>query len=728
MALLSNEPTSTSGVSRRTFLAGTVATGLVIAVALPVGIARQARAQQVGAATSPNAFVRVAPDNTVTVLIKHLDKGQGIATGLASLVAEELDADPTTIRTEFAPANAALYGNVYFGGFQGTGQSTSIRDSFDKMRRAGAAARAMLVSAAALRWGVPAQEISVHLGVVSHTGSGQSADFGDLALAAAALPIPEDVLLKAPGGWTIIGKAFPRVDSAAKSDGTAIFGLDARTPDTIVAVMKRPDRFGAVVGSFDAARAKEVPGVIDVISVGLGVAVLARDTWAAIKARDLITVTWDDRTAEIRGSDEMMADLRALSEAPGLIAVQDGDVEAAFRDAAEILEADYELPYLAHAPMEPLNVIVDWQGDRCRITGGCQAQSSDQMTAAAILGLAPENVEIVTTWAGGSFGRRATPGSDLVAEAVLIAKATNGAGPIQLMWTRGDDIKGGFYRPMFYHRLRAALAPDRMVTGWRHTLAGQSINIGTPIEGFLVKDGVDAMSVEGAADMPYAFANRLTEVHNAPTVVPALWWRSVGHSHTAFAIECFVDELAQAAGTDPLIYRRSLLADHPRHLAVLNLAAEKAGWGTPMPKGHGRGIAVHESFGTWVANVIEVDLSQGDLRVMRVVCAVDCGTVVNPDNVVAQFEGGVGFGLGAALQNKIVLEEGRVQQANFDDYLPLRMSQMPKVEVHLIDSVEPPGGVGEPPVPCVAPALANAIVAAGGKRVRKLPFLDEVFL
>lgn len=715
---------SSSHLSRRRFLAGT---GLLISVVLPIGSGRKALAQNAATSAMPNAFVKIEPDSTVTVLIKHLDMGQGIATGLASLVAEELDADPATIRTDFAPVNAALYGNAYFGGFQGTGQSTSMRDSFQKMRQAGAVARSMLVEAAARRWNVPNDEISVALGVLTHAASGQSAPFGELASEAATLPIPDDVSLKARADWSIIGKAFRPVDLESKSDGTAVFGFDVRIPDMLVAVLKRPERFGAVVASFDATEARRQTGVVDVVSIGSGVAVLATDTWAAISARDAVSVIWDESAAEKRGSDEIIADLKAMTDASGHVAAQEGDVDTALRDAEQFVEAEYEFPYLAHAPMEPLNVIVDWQGDRCRIIGGCQSQSSDQFAAAAVLGLAPENVEVVTTWAGGSFGRRATPGSDLVVGAAMIARATSGSNPVQLIWTREDDIRGGFYRPMFYHRIRAALSADGTVAAWKHTLAGQSINLGTPTEQFLVRDGVDAMSVEGAADMPYAFATRLTEVHNGIVGIPTLWWRSVGHTHTAFAIESFIDDLAQAAATDPVAYRRALLREHPRHLTVLNLVAERAGWETGLPDGHGRGVAIHESFGSIVANVVEVSVSGDRLKVERITCAADCGTIINPNNVKAQFEGGIGFALGAALFNEISLVDGRVQQSNFDDYLPLRMSQMPEIDVHLVDSDDPPAGVGEPPVPCVAPALTNAIFAATGRRVRSLPIVKHGF-
>jgi isoquinoline 1-oxidoreductase beta subunit len=709
--------------TRRAFLKASGATTGALLLAIHVPFGSRALAATPKDPPAPNAFVKIAPDNTVTVMIKHLDKGQGVTTGLTTIVADELDADWSQMRAAFAPANAQLYNNLFFGTIQGTGGSTSTANSWMQLRQAGAAARAMLVAAAAESWGVPASEISVSKGVITHP-SGKRASFGDLAAKAATMPVPTSVKLKDPKDFTLIGTHVPRLDSIDKTTGKAIYALDIRHPGMKTAVVMRPPRFGATVKSVDAAAAKAVPGVVDVVAIPQGVAVIADYTWAAFKGREALKVQWDDSQAEKRSSAQMLADYKEAATRPGAVALKRGNVDTALSGAAKVIEADFSFPYLAHAPMEPLNCVIEMKPDgTCEIFTGSQFQTVEQATVAHILGLKPEQVSITTVWAGGSFGRRATPNADYVAEAASILKATGGKYPVHLVYTREDDIKGGRYRPMFYHAMRVGFDAQGNPVAWQHRLVGQSFMIGTFFEPMMVKNGVDSIAVEGAADMPYPVPNVLFDWHQAKSPVTTLWWRSVGHSHTAHAVEVTVDDLAHAAGKDPVQYRLALLKDHPRHRAVLTLAAEKAGWGEKMETGRGRGVAVHESFNTFVAMVAEVTSGKdGSIKVDRVVAAVDCGTAVNPDVIRAQIEGGVGYALGAALHDKITFTDGVVDQANFDTYEPLRLSDMPKVEVHIVASTEPPTGIGEPGVPPVAPAVSNAIFAATGKRLRSLPF------
>ena len=711
--------------SRRTFMKLMAASTGVLAVGSVLS-ATSALAEGTPAAPSfpkqPDAFVRIAPDNTVTVVVKHLDKGQGIATGLATIVAEELDADWSQIRTEFAPAIVPLYANRGFG-IQGTGGSSGINNSWDELRYSGAAAREMLVAAAAGEWGVPAGEITVSKGVVSHAKSGKKSNFGALSAKAAAQPVPQEVKLKDPKEFKLVGAAhLPRVDSVAKTTGQAKFSLDIRRPGMVRAVIARSPRFGGKVKSFDAAEAKAMKGVVDVVQVPNGVAVLAKDTWTAKQAREKLKIEWDDSAAETRSTAQILADYKSMAASEGAIAAAKGDSKAAMAKAAHVIEAEYVFPYLAHAPMEPLNAVIEITPQGAEIWAGSQFQTVEQGTAAAILGLKPEQVQIHTTWAGGSFGRRATATADYIAEAASIAKATGGKYPVQLVWTREDDITGGYYRPMNYHKMRAGLDASGKVVAWEHTLVGQSILIGTPFEKVLVKNGVDGTSVEGAADMPYAVPNFHVDVHNVKSPVTVLWWRSVGHTHTGYAVETMIDRLAHEAKQDPVAFRLALMQGQDRSAAVLKLAADKAGWSKKLPAGHARGVAVVESFGSHVAQVVEISKTKdGKIKVERVVCAVDCGIAVNPDVVKAQMEGGIGYALGAILRDEITFTDGKVDQTNFDAYLPLRISDMPKIEVHIVPSGAHPSGVGEPGVPPLGPALANAVFALTGKAITELP-------
>jgi len=720
--------------SRRGFLQN--AAGLTLALYLPGAASAAANAAATAGAPAaqsfaPGAFLRIGADSTVTVISKHLEMGQGVYTGLATIVAEELDAAWAQVRVEGAPADAGRYNNILWGPVQGTGGSTAMANSWEQLRTAGASARAMLVAAAAQQWQVPAGAITVSDGVVLHAASRRQATFGQLAQAAAQQPVPASVTLKDPKDFKLVGKRAPRKDTAAKIRGQARFTQDVHLPGMLTAVVAHPPRFGATVKSFDAKAARSVKGVVDVVAIPTGVAVLAKDTWSARKGRDALQVTWDESHAFKLGTDDIFARYRELARTPGKIAHQAGDTDAAFAAPARVLRAAYDFPYLAHAAMEPMNCVVHLTPGRCEIWNGEQFQTIDQAKVAALLGLKPEQVILNMLYAGGSFGRRACKDADYIVEAVNIAKAIDGKAPVKLVWLREDDMKGGYYRPAFHHVLEAALDAQGKLTGWRHRLVGQSILANSPF-GAMVQNGIDRVSVEGAANLPYAIPNQLVDLHSPDDIgVPVLWWRSVGSTHTAYSTETFLDEVAAAAGQDPVAFRLALLEHHPRHAGVLKLAADKAGWGTPLPGGgngdrRGRGVAVHESFKSYVAQVAEVTIKpDGSVVVDRIVCAVDCGIAINPDNVRAQIEGGVGFALSAALQGAITLKDGMVEQSNFHDYAPLRINQMPKVEVHIMPSAEKPTGVGEPGVPPVAPAVANAIAAATGKYLRSLPFNAE---
>jgi len=721
-------------LSRRRFLQG--GAGLTLGFCLP-GVALAATEAGPGKAGAgivapvtfePNAFLRIGADNTVTVISKHLEMGQGTYTGLATLLAEELDADWPQVRVEGAPADAKRYNNLFWGPAQGTGGSTAMANSWEQMRKAGAAGRAMLVAAAAREWQVPVGEIVVDKGTLRHGASGRTATFGQLAEAAAREPVPTEVVLKDPKDFRLIGKTARRTDMRAKTDGSAQFTQDVQLPGMLVALVAHPPQFGAKVKSFDASKTKKIKGVVDVVQIPQGVAVLARDTWSAKKGRDALQVVWDDSAAFKLGSDEILARYKEMAKQPGLVAKKEGDAGKALAGAAKVVSASYDFPYLAHAAMEPMNCVIRLGADGCEVWNGEQLHTGDQYALAGLFGLKPEQVNIHMLYAGGSFGRRACKDSDYVLEAAHIVKAIGGKAPVKLVWLREDDMRGGYYRPLFHHALQAGIDAQGKIVGWQHRLVGQSILIGSPFEKMMVKDGIDHVSVEGASNLPYAIPNLTVDLHTPTDItVPVLWWRSVGSSHTAFSTEAFLDEVAAAAGKDPYALRLELLEKQPRHAAVLKLAAEQAGWGTPLKAGkpgerRGRGIAVHESFNSVVAQVAEVTVGKdGSVRVDRVVCGVDCGTAINPDNIRAQVEGGVGFALSAVLHGEITLKEGKVEQGNFDGYGVLRIEEMPVVEVHILPSAKPPTGIGEPGVPPVAPAVANAIAAATGKRVHRLP-------
>lgn len=723
--------TAPLNISRRTFIKASalVVGGLVIAFSIPQakrfllpGAAKETGNAGEAKLPAPNAFLRIGTDNTITVMLAHSEMGQSIWTTLPMLIAEELDADWSKIRVEHASASPAYLHTAY--GIQITGGSSTTWSEFDRYRQAGALTRQLLIGAAAEQLNVPAANLKTENGFV--ISGDTKISYGDLAEAAAKLETPKAVTLKDPKDWKVIGKATKRLDGPEKINGTAVFGQDVHFDGLMTAMVARSPVFGGSVKSFDASATKQVKGVQQVVQVPTGVAVVADNYWAAKQGREALKVEWDLGPNAGLDSKAMLEDFRSKAANPGLVAAQLGDSKATLSKADKLIEAEYALPYLAHSPMEPLNCSVRIEKDACEIWTGTQMQTTDQQAAAKILGLKPEQVKIHTLFLGGGFGRRANPAADFVSEAVQVAKAAGV--PVKTVWSREDDVQGGYYRPMYLHKAKIGVDANGFPAAWEQVTVGQSIMLGTPFEAFMIKDGVDATSVEGIADSPYLkqIPNYHVSLHTVKTGIPVLWWRSVGHSHSAFVMESLIDELAHSAKKDPLDYRRALLKGHPRHLAALNLAAEKAEWGKPLPKGVSRGIAVHESFGSFVAQVAEVSVDQGTVKVHRMVCAIDCGLAVNPDSLKAQMESSISFGLGAAMQSEITFKEGKVQQSNFHDYLVMRMSDMPKVEVHIVQSTEKMGGVGEPGLPPVAPAVTNAIFAATGKRIRQLPIGNQL--
>ena len=704
-------------MNRRGFLKSSTALtgGLVLGFYLPMAgrAFAQAPAKKV---YEPNAFLKIDKDGSITVMVKHLEFGQGVATAIPMLLAEELDCDWSKVKYALAPAGAAYVHTAF--GIQITGGSSSTSNSWLQMRQVGASARAMLVQAAANQWKVKPEDCKVDKGVITGPG-GKKATFGHLADAASKLPVPGDPSLKGRKNFTLIGKPTRRIDAEAKGNGTAKFGMDMKMPGLLTAVVAHPPVFGATVKSYDAEGVKKIPGVTHIVEIANGIAVVGQSFWAAKKGRDALTVEWDFGGTTPTSTEQLSKQFRDLATRPGPIAKKVGDADAITK-ATGVIIAEYEVPFLAHAPMEPLNCTIDYKGNRAEIWVGSQFQGVDLAAAATAMKLDPANVKLNTMLAGGGFGRRANPASDYIVEAAEIARRLKL--PVKVVWTREDDIKGGYYRPMYVHRVQAGFDKQGKLYAWNHVIVGQSILTGTPFESMMVKEGVDSTSVEGVADTPYDIPNLLVTSHSPKTAVPGLWWRSVGNSHTAFVMETMMDELAAASGKDPVEFRRALLAKQPRMLAALNLAAEKSGWGSPLPKGRARGIAVHESFNTTCAHVAEISLVDGTVKVHRVVSALDCGLVVNPLTVEAQIQSAVAFGLSGALYGAITLKDGKVEQSNFHDYPVLRMSEMPKVEVHLVASaMETPTGVGEPGVPAIAPAVANALFVLTGKRARELP-------
>ena len=716
------------GVSRRDVVVGaTLVGGALLVGCSPAEIMSAGSKVEVGAF---GPFIKIAADGAVTVISKHVEFGQGNHAGLAAIVAEELDADWTRVRVEQAPANAKLYANGT-AGVQLTGGSSAISNSWDQLRKAGAATRAMFVQAAAARWGAPAGEIAVRDSVLSHR-SGKTAGFAELLADAAKITPPANPALKDPKTFTLIGTdRVRRKDSQAKSDGTARFTQDVRLPDMLTAMVAHAPRFGGKVKSFDAAEAKRVPGVVDVFEIPTGIAVVAQTTYAARMGREALKLEWNEDKAEKRSSSAIASSFRDIAAGKGPADLKwegfDSKGDAAVianAKGAKVFEATYEFPYLAHATMEPMNCVAAVDGNKVKLTFGSQGQTLDQMNAAKIVGTLPGSVEIETLFAGGSFGRRATFQSDYAAECVHIAKKIGKGRPVKLVWTREDDQRAGYFRPLVVHAVKISLDKDGYPAAWRHRIVSQSIMKGSPMGG----KGPDQTAIEGTAGSPYLKATPIVDAQLAcPEVgVPVLWWRSVGATHTAFVMEHTIDQLARKAGKDPIDYRRALYAKAgaDRHLAALNLAIEKAG---PAPTaGWTRGVAVHESFGSVVAQIAEVKLVDGQPKVGRVVTAIDCGVAISPDQIAAQMEGGTCYGLSAALFGEITLTDGAVDQTNFDSYRVLRMNEAPTVETYIVPSGSAPSGVGEPGTPVIAPAVANALLAATSKATARLPFTATI--
>ena len=730
-SLDSAEASAASAVSRRGLLKGAGAAGLVLAFGVVPRGARAAAQGIPGAAAGPlepNAFVRVGSDNLVTVICKHHEMGQGNTTGLASLVADELDADWALVRTEYARADAKLYNNLAFGPMQGTGGSTAMANSYLQYRGAGATARAMLVAAAAEAWQVPAGEIETSKNTLSHA-SGKRASYGEMALAASKLQPPAKPTLKTPDQFVFIGKdhAAPRVDSPSKCNGTATYTIDVKLPGLLTAVIAWPPSFGAKLVSFDAAEAKRVKGVTDVVQVPEGVAVVATGMWQALQGRKALKLEWDESASASLDTEVLFERYRKLSAEPGDSFAKPQAGSSTPEDVVKTIEAVYEFPFLAHAPMEPMNCVAWLHDGRLETWAGHQFPSFDKMFAAKAGGLPEDKVTLHTLVSGGSFGRRANGWSDFTVAAVNVAKAIGGRAPVRLQYTREDDTSAGLYRPLYVHAVKVGLDAKGQIAAWQHSIVGQSIMAPTPMAG-TIKNGIDNSSVEGIKPSPYALPMMSGELHSPALAVKPLWWRSVGHTHTGYVMETMLDELATAAGQDALAFRLALLAQSKekdkaeRAAGVLKLAAAKAGWGKPMQAGMAQGIAMQESFGSFVAEVVDVSMTNGKVKVERVVCAVDCGVAVNPDVIRAQMEGGIGYALGALYYSEIGIEKGRAVQRNFDTYRALRIHEMPVVEVHIVPSTVAPSGVGEPGVPPLAPAVANAVARLGGPRVRRLPF------
>ena len=708
------------GLSRRTFLSAGAAAGggLLLSFSLPEFMSNAEAADAKGFA--PNAFIRIGRDGRVTLIINQVEMGQGTYTSMPMLIAEELEVDLRKVHVEHAPPDDKLYGNPHVG-FQMTGGSTSVRVFWEPLRRVGATARSMLVSAAAQTWKVDPNSCRAEDGEVIHTPTGRKLSYGALADKAATLRIPDSVPLKDPKDFKLIGTSAKRLDSPDKVNGRAEFGIDVKIPGMKIATVAACPVFGGKLAHLDDSKAKAVKGVRQVVRLDNAVAVVADHMGAAKKGLAALDITWDEGANAHFSSADLVGQLEEAIKRPGVIGKQGGDVAKAMADAAKIIEADYQVPLLAHAAMEPMNCTVHVRKDGCDVWVGTQVLSRAQATAAQVTGLPLEKVQVHNHLLGGGFGRRLDV--DGITLAVRIAQQVDG--PVKVVWTREEDIQHDVYRPYYYDRLAAGLDQDGIPVSWSHRVAGSSIRARWFPPAF--KNGLDGDAVEAAAG-PYAFSNVLVDYvrQEPPSGLTTGWWRGVGVTHNAFMVEGFIDELAAVAKKDPVEYRRTLLDKAPRARAVLDLAAEKAGWGKPMPAGSGRGIAVVFGFGTYIAPVAEIAVGKdGQVRVSRVVCAVDCGQMVNPDTIRAQIEGGIIFGITAALYGQITIKDGRVEQTNFDSYQMLRINEAPTVEVHLIDSNEAPGGIGEPGTAAIAPAVVNAIFAATGKRLRKLPIDAE---
>ena len=712
-----DQSAAASGPSRRKFLqAGAAAGGgLMLSLSLPFG-ASEARAADTQT-FAPNAFIRIGSDGRIVLVMPYVEMGQGTYTSIPMLIAEELEVGLDQVSLEHAPPNPKLYGNPVFGGIQATGGSTSIRAAWKPLREAGAVARTMLIAAAAKRWNVDSASCHAQGGEVLHPATGRRATYGELAADAALMPVPENVALKQRQDFTLIGTRAKRLDTPAKVNGTAVFGIDVRPPGVKIATLAQSPVFGGRVKSVDARAAMAVNGVRQVVTLDDAVAVVADHMGAARKGLTALVIEWDEGPHAKLTTDDVAAALEQATLKPGPVAQNIGDLEAAMAGAARKVEAIYQAPFLAHAAMEPMNCTVHVRKDGCEVWVGNQVIARAQETAAKTAGLPLDKVTVHNHLIGGGFGRRLE--IDGVTRAVQIAMQVEG--PVKVVWTREEDVQHDMYRPYWFDRFSAGLDAKGMPVAWSHRFAGSSVMARWLPAAF--KNGLDPDSLDGATNLAYALPNmRVEYLRVEPPGVPTAFWRSVGPSHNVFVTESFIDELAAAAKQDPVAYRRALLDKAPRAKAVLDLVAEKAGWGQPLPDRVGRGVSVQTAFGTYMAQVAEVEVGKdGAVRVRRVVCALDAGSVVNPDTVEAQVQGAVIFGLTAALYGEITIAKGRVEQANFDTYQMLRINEAPAIEVHIVPSVEAPGGMGEPGTSAIVPAVANAIFAATGKRLRKMP-------
>ncbi len=709
-----------AGVSRRTFLVGGAAAGggLLLGFYLPQRIIAEA-AEADADVFVPNAFVRIRPDNSVTLVMPQVEMGQGTYTSMPMLIAEELEVELAQVSLEAAPPDDRLYANP-LGGFQYTGGSTSVMAMWEPLRRAGATARVMLIAAAANDWSVDPLSCRAEKGEVIHLPTGQRVNYGALADKAAKLPVPDKVALKDPKDFTLIGTPAKRIDTPEKVNGKAVFGIDVMVPGMRFASVAASPAFGGTLAAVDESKAMAIKGVRQVVRLDNAVAVVGDHMWAAMQGLAALDIDWDHGPNANVSTASIVAEMEIASQNPGVVAKKKGDVTQALTGAAKKIEAVYELPFLAHAAMEPMNCTVHVREDGCDVWVGNQVVSRAQATAAQVTGLPPEKVPVHNHLIGGGLGRRLDV--DGITQAVAIAKQVDG--PVKVVWSREEDIQHDVYKPYFFDRMTAGLDANGTPVAWHHRITGSSVWARWLPPTF--KNGFDPDTIEGA-EPPYELPNILLDyVRHEPPGLTTGNWRGVGPTHNIFVVESFIDELAAAAKKDPVEYRRALLGT-PRVLGVLNLAAEKAGWGQSLPPGVGRGVSVQFAMGTYLSQIAEVEVSKdGEVSVHRVVCALDCGMVVNPDTIVAQIEGGIIFGISAALWGEITLKNGRVEQNNFNDYRVLRINEAPLIEVHLVKSTEAPGGIGEPGTIGIAPAMANAIFAATGKRIRKLPIKDQL--
>jgi isoquinoline 1-oxidoreductase beta subunit len=690
--------------------------GLLVSGWIPAGSGLDPALEAAGV-FEPNVWVRIGADDSVTMTLTMLEMGQGVMTSMPMLVAEELDIDWSRIKTEWAPADPK-YGNPNFGGQQLTAGSNSVRGMWKTLREAGATTRAMLITAGAQTWGVAESTVSTSAGYVVHAASSRRLSYGSLVDKAAALPVPKTIALKSPKGFTVLGQSLPRLDIPEKVNGHAVFGLDVKRPGMLIARVVRCPVFGGKPASFNADKAKAVPGVRHVVAISTGISIVADNYWAASKGAQALDVKWDEGQLAQLNSADILKRYASLAEQPGKVARHDGDVSAALKGAARSIDRVFEVPFLAHATMEPMNCTADVQADRCDVWVPTQGQTASQQAAMAASGLPASKVHIFTTYLGGGFGRRGE--ADFVTDAVETSKAVGK--PVKVVWTREDDMQHDFYRPITYVKMSAAVDASGKPTAFQLRMIQQSL---MKRIGGLPPNGVDFISVDGAANLPYDIPNIRIEYTESDPGIPFGFWRSVGASVTGFVVEGFVDELAAAAGEDPFEFRRSRLGKHPRHKAVLELVAEKSGWGKPLPPGHARGIALIECFGSIVGQVAEVSVTANAVKIHKMWCAVDTGWVINPDTIKAQMEGGTLYGLSAALNGEITIQNGRVVQRHFNDYKVLRMNEAPEVETHIVPSTEEPGGIGEPSTALAAGALVNAIAAATGQRIYTLPIRAE---